>query len=169
MQNHSLHRRHLAAAIFLTQYAAALGQNVDPDFKPELVAVEFTSREVRPGDPFAMTIKFRNGGTKPARLDYWVFVHFEAPGKTCNNIVIHADHAPAEPTTLWQPGQIVVDPHALEISPTTPPGAYHFQVGLYDRETGQRVPVQKIGGTWVQSDVLSLPGVRISEPSPVRN
>jgi len=54
----------------------ASAQEADRDFKPELAAVEFTSRQVRPGDPFAMTIKFRNAGTKPARSDYWVFVHF---------------------------------------------------------------------------------------------
>ena len=68
----------------------ASAQEADRDFKPELAAVEFTSRQVRPGDPFAMTIKFRNAGTKPARSDYWVFVHFEAPRRECRDIVIHS-------------------------------------------------------------------------------
>ena len=74
--------------------AAALGG--DASFKPELVGVELASREVRPGDPFALTLKFRNAGTKPAPADYWLFVHFET-AEDCRNIAIHADHAPAEP------------------------------------------------------------------------
>ena len=54
----------------------ARGQNIDPDFKPELVAVEFTAPTVRPGDPLAVTFKFRNNGTNPARADYRMFLHF---------------------------------------------------------------------------------------------
>ena len=96
----------LAAALCLCLPVA--GQGTDADFKPELAGVELTSREVRPGDPLAMTLKLRNAGTKAARGDYWLFVHIEA-GKDCRNIVIHADHPPAEPTSLWQPGQTIVD------------------------------------------------------------
>ena len=55
----------LAAALCLCPPLA--GQGTDADFKPELAGVELTSREVRPGDPFALTLKFRNAGTKPAR------------------------------------------------------------------------------------------------------
>ena len=76
-----------------------LAQSVDPDFRPKLVGVEFTSRQVRPGDPFAMTLKFRNEGTKAARSDYRVFVHFEAPTADCANLVINADHEPTVDTT----------------------------------------------------------------------
>jgi len=71
--------------------AAALGG--DASFKPELVGVELASREVRPGDPFALTLKFRNAGTKPAPADYWLFVHFET-AEDCRNIAIHADPQP---------------------------------------------------------------------------
>jgi hypothetical protein len=108
------------------------GQGIDADFKPELAGVELTSREVRPGDPFAMTLRLRNAGTKVARGDYWLFVHLET-GKDCRNIVIHADHPPAVPTSLWQPGQTIVDgPRVLTVPADLPEGEYFLHVGVYD-------------------------------------
>jgi hypothetical protein len=115
---------------------------VDPDFKPELVAVELTSPAVRPGDRFAVTLKFRNGGTKPARRDYAVFLHFEAPKKECGaNIVVHDDHPPAEPTSLWQPGETVTDgPRILTAPVDRPDQRYFIHVGVYDQGfSGQRL------------------------------
>ena len=128
-----------ALAVLSIQVAGLLAsaQETDRDFKPQLAGVEFTSRQERPGDPFAMTIKFRNAGTKPARSDYWVFVHFEAPRKECRDIVIHADHGPSEPTSLWMPGQVVVDGPRVLMAPTDKPEQDYFvHIGIYDPGTG---------------------------------
>jgi hypothetical protein len=122
--------------------AKAPAAPVDPDFKPELVAVELTSPAVRPGDRFAVTLKFRNGGTKPARRDYTVFLHFESPRKQCGkNIVLHDDHPPAEPTSLWQPGETVIDGPRVLVAPVDrPDGEYFIHVGVYDQGfSGQRL------------------------------
>ena len=58
-----------------------LFQFIDWCAEMDLAGVELTSREVRPGDLFGITLKFRNEGTQPARSDYMVFLHFEAPEK----------------------------------------------------------------------------------------
>jgi len=131
----------LIIAICLAASSSLFAQGVDPDFKPELVDVEFTSRQVRPGDPFAMTVKFRNAGPKPARADYWLFIHFEAPGKDCRDIVFTADHPPVEPTSLWQPGQVIVDGPRLLVAPTDRPDQEYFvHIGVYDYgRTGERL------------------------------
>ncbi|MFQ6096993.1 MAG: DUF5696 domain-containing protein, partial [Armatimonadota bacterium] len=108
-------------------------QEIDPDFKPEFVGVEFTSRRVRPGDPFAMTIKFRNVGKRPARADYRVFVHFEAPEAECANIVFQDDHMPSEPTSLWRPGEVAVDGPRVIVAPDDKPEQKYFvHIGIYD-------------------------------------
>jgi len=113
------------------------GQGIDPTFKPELVGVDFTAREIRPGDPFAMTIKFRNAGSKPAKSEYRVFLHFEAPEQTCENIVIHGDHDPTVPTTMWEPGKIVADGPRILSAPTDQPEQEYFvHIGLFDHAGG---------------------------------
>ena len=129
--------------LFCLFASAVRGQDVnpDPDFAPKLVSADFTSRTVRPGDPFAVTFRFRNGGTAPAKGDYMLFLHFEAPDKACTNIVIHADHAPTEPTSLWLPGKIIEDGPMVITAPTDKPEQeYYVHVGIYDLAgTGLRI------------------------------
>jgi hypothetical protein len=45
-------------------------------------------------------------------------------------------------TSLWQPGQPVVDAYTFQISPDAPPGTYRLIAGLYHSETQERVPTQ---------------------------
>lgn len=101
-------------------------------FQAELVDAEFTSRLVRPGDPVAITLKFRNRGERLAPTDYRVFVHFESP-KGCENLRVNADHGPLEPTTSWAPGQVVIDgPRTVFLPADLAEGEYHIHVGLFD-------------------------------------
>ena len=46
------------------------------------------------------------------------------------------------PTLSWVPGEEIADHYRLTLDPATPPGRYHLLVGLYDRATGQRLPVR---------------------------
>ena len=111
---------------------AAHGQGPEPEFKPAFVGIEFTSQEVLPGDEVAYTLKFRNEGTKPAAADHTVFVHFEGPEASCENIVVHADHLPTRPTTLWQPGEVVTDgPHVIRAPNHPPEQELHVHIGVY--------------------------------------
>ncbi len=149
MSTHPRLVRFLSVAVLLGAVGRLAAEDLDPDFRPELVGVEFTSREVRPGDPFAVTIKFRNAGTRPARSDYRVFLHFEAPRRDCADIVIHADHAPSEPTSLWKPGELIIDgPRRLIAPADRPEQEYFVHVGIYDYGgTGQRLLESYAGGT----------------------
>jgi len=138
-------------------HTAAGQQGVAPAFKPELVTAELTAPAVRPGDPFALTLKFRNTGTKPAPADYWLFVHFEPSRGDCRKIAIHADHLPAEPTSLWQPGQLVLDgPQVLTVPPDLPEQEYFIHVGVFDHGgSGKRI-----------LDVCAGPTLRVSRDAP---
>lgn len=113
----------------------------DPDFRPEFVAAEVSARAVRPGDPLAITFRFRNAGSRPAKGDYMVFLHIEAPKRSCEDLVVHADHAPTEPTSLWQPGEVVADGPMVVTMPTDQPEQeYYVHVGIYDMGgTGARL------------------------------
>ncbi|MGC9317088.1 MAG: DUF5696 domain-containing protein, partial [Armatimonadota bacterium] len=124
-------------------------QDIDPGFEPKLVDASFTSRQIRPGDQFAMTIRFRNTGERPAGADYMVFVHFEAPEASCEDIVFQFDHLPTVPTSMWQPGEIVTDgPHVLAAPEDQPEREYFVHIGVYDHlETGERLLESYDAGT----------------------
>jgi hypothetical protein len=73
--------------------------------------------------------------------DYTVFVHLV--GQEGQKAGQH-DGVPVGgfyPTSAWEPGEVVVDGHPLEISANTPPGDYELVVGLYVLETAERLPV----------------------------
>lgn len=92
-----------------------------------------------------------NGETELAVTVYWrarrslltnyaVFLHLDLPdGRT----VATADEAPPEniPTRNWPPGLYLRNPLELKIPAGLPPVRYQVNVGLYDRETGERLAV----------------------------
>lgn len=133
----------LAAAACAAQAAWAqkpeerVRSGLDPGFRPKLVRVDFTSRRVRPGDPVAITFTFRNDGVQPAKDNYWVFLHFEYPKPTCDDIRFSADHLPVVPTTMWEPGKEVVDgPRNVRVPAEAAEGSYRVHVGVYVRGPG---------------------------------
>ena len=79
-------------------------------------------------------------------FDYSAFVHLL---DEAGALVAQKDHAPGEsvgyPPTAWWPGDIIADEHLLKLPPGLAPGTYHFRVGLYDWETGERVPITTDG------------------------
>jgi hypothetical protein len=71
------------------------------------------------------------------RTDYTVFVHVR---DEAGQNVAQADAAPragAHPTSLWLAGEYIEDDYAFDLAP----GSYALVVGLYDAETGERLPV----------------------------
>jgi hypothetical protein len=121
-----------AAGRASAQEKDALNPGVDPGFKPVLVSVDFTSREVRPGDPVGVTYRFRNDGTSASASDYVVFGHLEWPDASCNNIIKSLDHAPLRATSTWEPGEVVSDgPYIIEAPADKGDAVYHVHVGLY--------------------------------------
>ncbi|NOY82126.1 MAG: hypothetical protein GXP31_14105, partial [Kiritimatiellaeota bacterium] len=118
--------------------AGAAGAEVDPGFQPIPVRVELTSRRVRPGDPLGATFVFRNGGTRVARGNYKVFVHFEYPEASCGNIKFQYDHDPVLPTSAWPPGKEVRDgPYAIPTPGDAVEGRYHLHVGVFASGNGR--------------------------------
>ncbi len=89
--------------------------------------------------PSELTLFWQPTATRSAPADYTVFVHLLDPA---GNLVAQADSPPANgayPTSLWDPGEIVVDAHIL---PDLPPGRYTLQVGLYNPITAERLAVE---------------------------
>lgn len=116
---------------------ATFGPAIALDYTPITVTV-------RPGDVVGVPLTWRALASPGMR--YAVFVHVrDAQGYP----LIQNDGDPANgdyPTDLWQPGDVIADPRALLVRADVPPGRYPVFVGLYDRDTGRRVPVRDAAG-----------------------
>lgn len=95
---------------------------------------------VRPGQPLDLTLHWLNLRATPR--DYKAFVHLTTSDSPVP--LAQSDGDPGAgytPTSRWLPGELVPDPHRLAIPAELPPGAYDLWAGLYDWETGARLPV----------------------------
>lgn len=57
----------------------------------------------------------------------------------------------------WRGGYFLRDEYRLPIDPATPPGVYHFEVGLYDFDTGQSYGVARNIGQLILTPPRTLP------------
>ncbi len=67
------------------------------------------------------------------------------------------------PTTEWLPGEVIVLEFEIPVSADAPPGGYTIEIGMYDRETNERLPVFDEAGNCVPGDRILLskkPAVR---------
>ncbi|NCF64567.1 MAG: hypothetical protein GWP61_01245 [Chloroflexi bacterium] len=90
-------------------------------------------------DPPIVELVWRAEGAMDS--SYHVFVHLvDVEG----NIIAQSDGQPAEwtrPTTGWSPGEYIIDAHELSLSQGEPLENMSLRVGLYDPDTGERLPV----------------------------
>jgi mannosyltransferase len=63
------------------------------------------------------------------------------------------------PTTIWQPGQAVIDRHGVLLPVDLPSGGYTLVVAVYHAATGERLPVTVAGES--VGDYLPLTGIKI--------
>jgi len=88
-------------------------------------------------------ITFTWQANQPMNTDITVFIQAWAKGQP--NALKGFDSPPVQgdyPTSLWSPGEIIIDVHPLDLS-TLPVGDYYFLVGLYRLDTGERLPAFK--------------------------
>ena len=57
------------------------------------------------------------------------------------------------PTSVWAPGEDIVDPHAIVLPADIAPGQYRLLVGMYSLETLVRLP--RLDGA---GDSIEMPG-----------
>lgn len=94
------------------------------------------SARAQPDAPFAVTLVWHAEQTPSA--DYQVFIHLLDSG---GKLVAQTDGQPGNwtrPTGGWQPGETIIDPHALWV-PDLAPGDYTLIGGLYEPATGKRL------------------------------
>jgi len=128
----------------------------------ELCGYALSSDELRPGDVLTVTLFWKRDG--PVTEDYTIFVHLLDEE---NRMWGQHDGPPlmgAYPTGRWTGGLVLPDPHALVISPETPPGRYRLLVGMYRWPSLERLPAYRPGGERWLDDRTLLTEVRIIAP-----
>lgn len=93
-----------------------------------------------------VTLGWRLRPDRFLEVDYTVFLHLRnAAGET----VAQGDGPPVDgqwPTSLWPPDVTIHDTHTITAPANLPPGTYRLVTGLYDRATGNRLPLEGGGG-----------------------
>ncbi len=133
-----------------------LGQQI------RLTGYALSTSKIAPGDILQIALTWATGSPLPE--NYTVFVQLLDPA---NHLVGQRDAQPLLPTTAWPPGEPVIDRHGVFIEPGTPPGRHRLIVGLYQSETGQRLPVFSGDTTGGEStgDFIELAEVAVVPPA----
>lgn len=111
---------------------------------------------VQPGGTLDVILYWQALG--PMTRNYQVFVHLYDGAMWAQH-----DGAPdcdVQPTSGWEPGQIVRDAHRLELSPDTPRTDIPLLAGMYDLITLERLPVDD------GRDTVHLTDISVSSEAP---
>jgi len=69
------------------------------------------------------------------------------------------------PTRFWRPQYDLIDRHAMDLT-SLPPGDYHLWVGLYNPQTGERLPASDASGTPLPNNAVDLGQITITNQRP---
>ncbi len=109
-----------------------------------LAGAELVTTSVQSGESFTITLVWR--AHRSLALDYTVFVHMISDSE--GHLLAQSDQWPQggnAPTSSWVPGQVIFDTHTLTLPPDAPPGQYTLVTGMYDAESGGRLPLYDQG------------------------
>ena len=91
---------------------------------------------IRPGDIVQVQSRWKAFCQVPR--DYTLF--FQALDEK-DHLAGQRDVSPVAATSTWRPGDTQVDRQGAFILPGTPPGRYRLILGMYEPDTGQRLPL----------------------------
>ncbi|MCQ3974958.1 MAG: hypothetical protein DPW09_16080, partial [Anaerolineae bacterium] len=104
-----------------------------------LQGYSLSSPPARPGETLLVNLFWTTN--QAVSENYIVFAHLlDEQGQ----IVAQNDALPragAYPVPWWQPGESIEDSHALVLPPDLPTGLYQLVVGLYQPDSGLRLPL----------------------------
>ena len=106
----------------------------------QLVGYDLDRTALRPGEKLHLTLFWK--ALAPVGKSYTVFTHVSGADGAIyaqqDNIPLGGD----APTNTWLAGEVICDVYELQVQPGAPPGHYPLQVGMYQRETLERLPAK---------------------------
>jgi len=148
--------RRAGSTVLLGRWRIAPATNTEPRQLPaplcptdatvgpaRLLGSTFPSRAVL-GQPLLLSLHWE--GVRTFDRDATVFLHVRDRRGT---VLAGGDGPPQEgdfPTTLWRPGDKIIDLHRIPLPATLPTGTYTLTTGLYTAADGRRFPAHGPGG-----------------------
>jgi len=129
------------------------------DHKVELLGYDLEEANLKPGDSLHLTLYWR----ALAEMDesYTVFAHLL---DSDSRIRGQKDSIPGDrtlPTTSWVAGEIITDKYEIAVHSDAQPGRYVLEIGFYDADTGERLPVVNQEGQQLDDRVLLPEGITL--------
>jgi 4-amino-4-deoxy-L-arabinose transferase-like glycosyltransferase len=125
----------------------------------ELLGYDLEETSLGPGDTLHLTLHWR----ALAKMDksYTVFIHLL---DNDSRIRGQKDSVPGDgtlPTTSWMAGEIITDRYEIAVHSDAQPGRYVLEIGFYDVDTGQRLPVVNQESQRLDDRVLLPTGITL--------
>jgi len=121
----------------------------------ELLGYDLQEESVAPKGVLHLTLYWKTLG--PTDIPYTVFTHLlDGEGKVRGQ----RDSVPVDgtrPTTGWAVGEIIVDRYEISVDGDTPEGTCQIEIGLYNPESGDRMPAFDAEGQRLEYDRVLLP------------
>ena len=135
------------------------------DHQAVFLGYDLNRDTVAQGDPVTVRVYWQAG--PDIKTDYRSFVHLDAPSDWTTVSQSDAMHPGGIPMTTWPPTLYAWDEHHISIPENLTPGLYVLRAGLYDGETGQRLPTLDKQGQ-ASGDNVSLQGLRVTRSHPLQ-
>jgi hypothetical protein len=124
-----------------------------------LIGYDLNAERAKPGDTIELTLYWRS--LQAMDTDYTVFTHaLDESG------VVRAqqDNPPlsgTHPTSNWVVGETIRDRYSLTFAPDSPDGEYMIEMGMYDGQTGERLPVYGETGQELPDQRMMLGPIKV--------
>jgi uncharacterized membrane protein len=118
----------------------------------KLLGYTLKVEEIKPGASVQLALYWQ--GLANMEASYTVFTHLIDENE---QIMGQKDNPPVSglyPTTEWTPGETIVDRYEIAAGPEIPPAEYSIEIGLYELDSGERLPVLDVMGSPQDSQVI---------------
>jgi len=126
-----------------------------------LLVYDLESKEAKPGGELLLVLYWQ--AQREMSMSYTVFTHLLDEGGRLWGQKDKPPQGGKYPTTGWLEGEVVRDEYEIPVSPDAPFGSYLLEVGMYQAETGARLPAFDEEGKRLEGDRVILATIRIEE------
>ena len=111
------------------------------------------------GSPLSLTLFWQASDRVPG--NYTVFTHLIDAGEHTWGQQDNPPVSGTYPTNNWQMGETIEDRYDIYLDPETPPGEYRLVAGMYDPNTGIRLPAISAPKFLLDGDRILLASVEV--------